>query len=58
VGRTSLHEVCVGGHKACLELLLQHTSEINVRDKNNQTPAHVASFNGELGCLKMLYAKG
>jgi ankyrin repeat protein len=57
-GRTPLHEVCVGGHKLCLRTLLQYTPEVNIRDREGQTPAHVAAFNGELGCIKMLQDKG
>lgn len=57
-GRTPLHEVCVGGHKESLRTLLQYTPEVNIRDRDGQTPAHVAAFNGELGCIKMLQDKG
>lgn len=57
-GRTTLHEVCVGGHPECLELLLTYTDQVNVKDKDGQTPAHLAAFNGELRCLKLLAEKG
>jgi len=57
-GRTTLHEVCVGGHAACLALLLKHTDNVNVKDKDGQTPAHLAAFNGELKCLKLLAENG
>ena len=48
----------MGGHKDCLRVLLQYTPEVNIRDRDGQTPAHVAAFNGELGCIKMLQDKG
>jgi len=57
-GRTTLHEVCVGGHYDCLKLLLQYTNQVNVKDRDGQTPAHLAAFNGELTCLKILNENG
>lgn len=57
-GRTTLHEVCVGGHHECLKLLLKHVENVNVKDRDGQTPAHLAAFNGEVKCLKLLAEKG
>ena len=57
-GRTTLHEVCVGGHIECLKLLLQHTDQVNLKDKDGQTPAHLAAFNGETRCIKLLSENG
>ena len=30
----------------------------NISDRDGQTPAHVAVYHGELGCLKILQDKG
>lgn len=57
-GRTTIHEVCVGGHHECLSLLLKYTDQVNVKDRDGQTPAHLAAFNGEVKCLKILSEKG
>lgn len=57
-GRTTLHKICVGGHHECLKLLLTYTDQVNVKDKDGQSPAHLAAFNGELRCLKLLSEKG
>ena len=57
-GRTTLHEVCVGGHVECLKLLLQYTDQVNIKDKDGQTPAHLAAFNGESRCIKLLSEHG
>ena len=46
-GRTPLHEVCVGGYVDCLKLLLFHVEDVNIKDKDGQTPTHVAAYNGE-----------
>lgn len=57
-GRTALHDAVVGGYKDCLKMLLDYTAEVNVRDREGMTPAHVAAFNGELGCIKILQDRG
>ena len=57
-GRTTLHEVCVGGHVECLKLLLKYTDQVNLKDRDGQTPAHLAAFNGESRCLKLLAEHG
>ncbi len=57
-GRTALHEASQGGHSKVLQLLLEHVDCIDIPDKDGQTPAHIAAFNGELECLKLLLDKG
>ena len=57
-GRTALHDAVVGGYKDCLKMLLDYTAEVNIRDREGMTPAHVAAFNGELGCIKILQDRG
>ena len=57
-GRTTLHEVCVGGYLSCLKLLLEYTDQVNEKDRDGQTPAHLAAFNGESNCLRVLSEKG
>lgn len=57
-GRTAIHDVVVGGYKDCLKLILDYTAEVNIRDRDGLTPAHVAALNGELGCIKILQDRG
>ena len=57
-GRIPLHEACIGGHTDVVCILLDHMSNMEIADRNKQTAAHHAAYNGEGKCLKMLAAKG
>lgn len=41
-----------------LELLLDHTTELDIPDSDGQTAAHIAAYNGEVKCLEILYDRG
>jgi len=56
--RVPLHEACIGGHLDCVELLVDVMSDINISDKDGQTAAHLAAFNGEEESLKVLIENG
>ena len=56
--RTPLHDACIGGHLDCVSLLLDVMENIEVPDKNGQTAAHLAAFNGEAGALSLLLEHG
>ena len=58
LGRTPIHDACQGGHLEVLQVLLQFTTDFDIPDKQMQTPAHVAAFNGEVECLQTLYDRG
>ena len=57
-GRIPLHEACIGGHSDVVCILLDHMTSVDIADRNKQTAAHHAAYNGEGKCLKMLAAKG
>ena len=57
-GRTPLHEACLGGHSKVILILLDFTREVNIPDRDGQTPAHIAAANGEVQCLEILADKG
>ncbi|GFS01598.1 ankyrin-3 [Elysia marginata] len=52
--RTPLHDACIGGHLDCVALLLDVMENVEAPDKNGQTAAHLAAFNGEAGALSLL----
>ena len=56
--RVPLHEACIGGHLECIQLLADVMPDINIADKDGQTAAHLAAFNGEDECLKVLIENG
>ena len=56
--RTPLHDACIGGHVDCVALLLDVMENVELSDKNGQTAAHLAAFNGEAGALKLLLEHG
>ena len=53
-----MHEACQGGHGRVLGLLLDYTRDVDVQDRDGQSPAHLAAFNGELDCLMVLNERG
>ena len=59
LGRICVHEACLGGHSAVLQLLLSQASKnLNQTDKDGQTAAHLVAANGAVDCLQALYDKG
>lgn len=57
-GRTPLHDACQGGHKKCVDLLIDFDVDVDCQDRDGMAPIHVAAFQGELECLKSLADKG
>lgn len=37
-----------------MELLIKHKADLNARDKNWQTPLHVAAANNAVGCAEVM----
>ena len=52
--RTALHEASAKGHKAVVELLLQHEADKNKEDGSGSTPLIEASKNGHVETAKIL----
>ena len=57
-GRTPLHEACQGGHIQVMQLLMDYSRELDVPDRDGQTAAHLAAYNGEVKCLQSLADRG
>ena len=57
-GRTPLHEACQGGHLQVMQLLMDYSRELDVQDRDGQTAAHLAAYNGEVKCLQSLADRG
>jgi len=55
-GLDALSWAAVGGHLHCVELMLDHGSDIDHCDKIQRTPLHLASFYGheQLVCSAFL----
>lgn len=46
------------GQSDCLEYIIKKGADVNRRDKNGFTPAHIAASKGHLECLQMLGNNG
>ena len=56
---TLLHHASKGDHYKLLKYLLKHHSiDVNSKDKNEDTPLHIASLVGSRNCTKVLLSKG
>ena len=58
-GSTLLHKACSGGHITSVALLLQHTADADVQDKEGGKPrlnlkhlTFIMHGNGAIGCIK------
>ena len=48
LSRSLLHSACAGGNVSLVETLIrEHKADINDKDSENNTPLHVAAFNGK-----------
>ncbi|NXO03237.1 ASB18 protein, partial [Rhinopomastus cyanomelas] len=57
-GRGPLHEACLGGHTNCVELLLEHGADPDLRSDEGLAPLHLCTSQDSLGCAKLLLRHG
>ncbi|KAN0127891.1 Ankyrin repeat-containing domain protein, partial [Lactarius tabidus] len=63
-GRTPLHDVSGGEYSSeeagvsVVRLLLERGEDVNVQDKQQRTPLHLASYNGKLEIARLLLDRG
>ncbi len=55
---TAVHRACVFKNLRALELLLDHGGRVDLANRNNQTPLHVAAFHGALDLVDVLTRRG
>lgn len=55
-----LHEAASGGHKGCLQILLERSRDdlLNSRAYTGETPIFLATVNGHVDCVKTLLEFG
>ncbi len=41
-----------------LKVLLDYTRDVDVQDREGQSPAHLAAFHGETECIEILAERG
>ena len=51
------HRACAARLAPVVEVLLKHHADVNARDKNWQTPFHVAAANNAVDCVQLLIPK-
>jgi len=56
--RTPLHVAAAAGHVACVEKLLEHGADGDMRMAGGWTPAHCAAENGSVEILQVLVDNG
>uniref|UniRef100_A0A8C6Y9X7 SOCS box domain-containing protein n=1 Tax=Naja naja TaxID=35670 RepID=A0A8C6Y9X7_NAJNA len=49
-----LHEACLGGHAACVSVLLKHGANVNATTIDWNTPLFNACVSGSVDCLNLL----
>ena len=56
LGQTALHFACTGSHKVIVEYLLSR-AKCNpcLRDGDGNTPLHIATHNGDMECVKLIF---
>jgi ankyrin repeat protein len=55
-GMSALHHAVIGGHKACVNLLLDFKAWKDAPDLQGRTPVHKAAELGRKDCLMLLLA--
>lgn len=55
---STIHLACQCGNDDILKLLCENTSNLNLKNSQNNTPLHVAAFNGYLDCVQTLVENG
>jgi len=57
-GSHAIHAAAQGGHKRCVELLVERKADVNATNNYEDTPLHVAATVGHLAVARYLVAKG
>ena len=52
--RTALHYAASYGYLDMIQLLIRHKAELEVKNKNDNTPLDLATINGELEAIRIL----
>ena len=55
-GRTPLIEACISGSKECVQSLIEAGANVNIFNKYQNTPLHVASVNNQIAIVEILLA--
>ncbi|SPR00469.1 unnamed protein product (mitochondrion) [Plasmodiophora brassicae] len=53
-GATALHMATYGGHRECVEILIERRANVAVLDGRGDSCLHIACRNGDLGCVQAL----
>jgi ankyrin repeat protein len=57
--QTALHKAAAGGHRRCVQLLLECGASVNIRDYgDNAYPLHFAAFAADLAVVRLLVEAG
>ena len=56
--KSCLHEACISGNVALVELVLSRGANIESRDIYGRCPIHYATMNGHIGVVSLLLDKG
>ena len=57
-GRTALHYAAFSGFKNIVQVLLDHNADINIEDRNRETPLGLAKINGHKDVVELLHQYG
>lgn len=53
-----MHYAAKNGDLETMEILATNGADVQQKDKNNETPLHLAAFRGNLEAIKFLLRKG
>jgi len=56
--QTPLHWAAINGHLSVVEYLVNHNAEINVKNKDGETPLELAKRYGRLNVVDFLKSRG
>ena len=58
IGWTALHVACIDNRHQILTVLINSKANINIKDRNKDTPLHWACRDGSLECVHLLFGAG